>query len=306
MARRSSPSRPTTARATRRGWTSSTTSRAGRQQPAGGRVGTKRRSADRVAVRPAEPGTRGGHHGGDLDEPPASASSATHRAPSTNTASPAGPSGRSARYAAGQALHPPDAAARPGPGCAGRALAGAAAHVPGPARGAREACEPPRSSCSGRPAAARARCCAAWSWTSPSTRLRAADGDAPLSVFLPLNRYRPAARARRCPPHEWLAQEWARAIPATAQRLPSVLAAGRLVLLLDAVNEMPHAGEADYRERVALWSDFLADLARRAPGTRAVFSCRSLDYSAPLSTPEPARAARAHRAPEPTSRSRNS
>ena len=58
------------------------------------------------------------------------------------------------------------------------------------------------------------------------------------------------------------------------------------MLLLDAVNEMPHAGEADYRERVALWKDFLADLVRRAPGTRAVFSCRSLDYSAPLSTPE--------------------
>ena len=58
------------------------------------------------------------------------------------------------------------------------------------------------------------------------------------------------------------------------------------MLLLDAVNEMPHAGEADYRERVALWKVFLADLARRAPGTRAVFSCRSLDYSAPLSTPE--------------------
>ncbi|WP_288143580.1 hypothetical protein, partial [Accumulibacter sp.] len=38
--------------------------------------------------------------------------------------------------------------------------------------------------------------------------------------------------------------------------------------------------------RIALWRDFLAELAHRGAGTRALFSCRSLDYSASLSTPE--------------------
>jgi hypothetical protein len=46
---------------------------------------------------------------------------------------------------------------------------------------------------------------------------------------------------------------------------------------------MPHADETDYRQRVAWWPP---SSSRRAPGTGAVFSCRSLDYSAPLSTPE--------------------
>jgi formylglycine-generating enzyme required for sulfatase activity len=116
--------------------------------------------------------------------------------------------------------------------------------------------------------------------------LRGAPDDAALSVFLPLNRYRPGRPGEALPaPEEWLAQEWARRYP-HLPAFPALLRTGRLVLLLDAVNEMPHADEADYRERVALWKLFLADLARHAPGTRAVFSCRSLDYSAPLSPPE--------------------
>jgi formylglycine-generating enzyme required for sulfatase activity len=116
--------------------------------------------------------------------------------------------------------------------------------------------------------------------------LRSASAGAPVSVFLPLNRYRPARPGEALPaPEEWLAREWAGRYP----RLPAftdLLRTGRLVLLLDAVNEMPHAGDADYRDRIALWRNFLADLAHRGPGTRAVFSCRSLDYSAPLSAPE--------------------
>ena len=43
--------------------------------------------------------------------------------------------------------------------------------------------------------------------------------------------------------------------------------------------------QRDYRERVGLWKDWLTRLVREQPGNRVVFSCRSLDYSAPLSTP---------------------
>ena len=116
--------------------------------------------------------------------------------------------------------------------------------------------------------------------------LRSSDSNAPLSVLLSLNRYRPGHPGDPLPsPQEWLELEWAHRFPAMA-RLDKLLQSERLVLLLDAVNEMPHGGEEDYRQRIALWRDFLADLALSAPGTRAIFSCRGLDYSASLSTPD--------------------
>ncbi|MBL8527944.1 MAG: SUMF1/EgtB/PvdO family nonheme iron enzyme, partial [Burkholderiales bacterium] len=107
-----------------------------------------------------------------------------------------------------------------------------------------------------------------------------------ISLFLPLSRYRPPQKGAELPtPHEWVAQEWQRPQHRQLPSFAEVLDTGRLVLLLDAVNEMPHTGEQDYRERIERWSEFLADVARGAPGTRVVFSCRSLDYSAPLSSP---------------------
>jgi hypothetical protein len=113
--------------------------------------------------------------------------------------------------------------------------------------------------------------------------LRAAEPEqAPLSFFVPLNRYRPTRPGEALPaPADWLAQEWAQRYP-QLPALGELLQSARLVLLLDAVNELPHADEADYRERIACWRDFLNELPA---GTRTIFSCRSLDYSAPLSTP---------------------
>lgn len=103
-----------------------------------------------------------------------------------------------------------------------------------------------------------------------------------LSFFVPLNRYRPAHPGAALPaPQEWLAREWERRYP-KLPALDDLLHGQPLVFLLDAVNEIPHTDEADYLERVALWRDFLADLPT---GTRTIFSCRSLDYSASLSTP---------------------
>ena len=114
--------------------------------------------------------------------------------------------------------------------------------------------------------------------------LRAGDASrAARSMFVPLSRHRPPQAGQPPPlPREWLAQEWERRHP----QLPpfgDLLASGRLVLLLDAVNELPHADAGDYRQRAAQWRDFLGELPA---GTRAIFSCRSLDYSASLSSAE--------------------
>ena len=70
-------------------------------------------------------------------------------------------------------------------------------------------------------------------------------------------------------------------------RLPPLetwLAQGKVLLLLDALNEMPHRDTREYFELVALWRGFVQEAA--AQGNRLVFTCRSLDYSARLSAPE--------------------
>ncbi|MFN8422245.1 MAG: NACHT domain-containing protein [Anaerolineae bacterium] len=86
-------------------------------------------------------------------------------------------------------------------------------------------------------------------------------------------------------PRRWLADLWARRYP-DLPPLDALLDEGRLVLLLDGLNEMPHAGFDDYRQRIRAWKLFLRDTAADRPGVRIVFACRSLDYGAPLSSPE--------------------
>jgi formylglycine-generating enzyme required for sulfatase activity len=64
------------------------------------------------------------------------------------------------------------------------------------------------------------------------------------------------------------------------------LARGGLVLLLDALNEMPHSTQAEYRAQVLLWKRYLQEVVALGRGNRVMLSCRSLEYSAPISTPE--------------------
>lgn len=86
-------------------------------------------------------------------------------------------------------------------------------------------------------------------------------------------------------PAEWLAERWAARAP-ELPALDTLLAEGRVTLLLDAINEIPAADPADYRARLRLWKDWLLRLSVDQPDNRVIFSCRSLDYSQPLSTPE--------------------
>ena len=123
--------------------------------------------------------------------------------------------------------------------------------------------------------------------------LRAGDAGAgaPLTWFVPLNQYRAADAADgielRPPPDPgaWLAERWARRFPALPP-FATLLAEGRLVLLLDGLNEVPHRSPEAFARLVRGWQRFVTELAAANSGARAVFSCRSLDYSAPLSTPE--------------------
>ncbi len=115
--------------------------------------------------------------------------------------------------------------------------------------------------------------------------VRAGEVSSPIPFFIQLNQYKSAAPGQPLPaPGDWLAARWAERFP-DLPALDGLLGAGRMVLLLDALNEMPAASDREFRASVGLWKDWLVALAVSRPGNRAVFSCRTLDYSAPLSTP---------------------
>ena len=104
---------------------------------------------------------------------------------------------------------------------------------------------------------------------------------APLTLFLPMNAY--GQQAGDFPaPLDWIAQQWNRQMSSIltfddALRQP-------LLLLLDGLNEMPHADRNDYTARLAAWKRFLDDLALHHPSVRVIFSCRTLDYGNQLTT----------------------
>ncbi len=107
----------------------------------------------------------------------------------------------------------------------------------------------------------------------------------PVTFLVSLNQYRAQAPGAALPePRAWLAERWAQRYP-KMPALDVLLAGGGVVLLLDGLNEMPHRDQADYRERVLAWKQFLHEHVAEVPGNRLVVACRSLDYSAPLSTP---------------------
>ena len=57
-----------------------------------------------------------------------------------------------------------------------------------------------------------------------------------------------------------------------------------MLFLLDGLNEMLHADDADYSEKVALWQQFLLNTIAKHPDNRVIFSCQTLNSSASLST----------------------
>ncbi len=118
-------------------------------------------------------------------------------------------------------------------------------------------------------------------WAALET-IRQGRAAGPIPFFVSLNGYRGAQPGEPAPPpYEWLAQEWRLRHPAIAD-FETLFRSGRLLLLLDGLNEMPHRDRDDYRARIGRWQAFLQQ--NRHSGNTFVFSCRSLDYSASLSS----------------------
>lgn len=113
--------------------------------------------------------------------------------------------------------------------------------------------------------------------------LRAGTDVVPFHVSL--NQYGPTRHDEPMPdPLSWLSKMWHqrnRKLPHFARLLDE----GRVVLLLDGLNEMPHPNYQAFREAVLSWKRCLQQVAGAGGGNRTVFTCRSLDYSAPLSSP---------------------
>ncbi|MFI5938317.1 SUMF1/EgtB/PvdO family nonheme iron enzyme [Actinoplanes sp. NPDC051494] len=84
-------------------------------------------------------------------------------------------------------------------------------------------------------------------------------------------------------PLQWLTQRWAARNPLLPP-LQRFLAEGRVLLLVDGLNEIAHFDAADLRRRIDAWRAFLYEQIRDIAGNRAVFTCRTLDYGAMLST----------------------
>jgi formylglycine-generating enzyme required for sulfatase activity len=97
-------------------------------------------------------------------------------------------------------------------------------------------------------------------------RLSGASARVPL--FLPLSDYRGYAT-----PLEFVHAHWGFA--RGNADLSDALARGQLLLLVDALNEMPFDDDKDYRAKVEAWREF----GSAYPGNQILFTCRSRDYS---------------------------
>jgi formylglycine-generating enzyme required for sulfatase activity len=84
-------------------------------------------------------------------------------------------------------------------------------------------------------------------------------------------------------PLDWLRQRWSTRNPHLPALL-DLLNAGRVTLLVDGLNELAHTDTNELRRRIDAWRAFLYDHIRDVPGNRALFTCRTLDYGAMLSS----------------------
>ena len=101
--------------------------------------------------------------------------------------------------------------------------------------------------------------------------------------FVQLNRFdRLDNRNLGLSPWEWLEKLWAWQFP-FLQDLGACAESGHLMLILDGLNEMPHRKDA-YHPLLHAWRSCIAQVLDMNNSNKLIFSCRALDYSAPLSS----------------------
>ncbi|MGE0885546.1 MAG: SUMF1/EgtB/PvdO family nonheme iron enzyme [Blastocatellales bacterium] len=103
-----------------------------------------------------------------------------------------------------------------------------------------------------------------------------------VSFFVPLNGYRPNEKGELPPPRQWLNERW----KVNHWQLPMLddwLKEGKVLLMLDALNEMPHHDAGSYFDLIESWRAFAEEAA--AQGNQLVFTCRRQDYSLALHVP---------------------
>jgi formylglycine-generating enzyme required for sulfatase activity/V8-like Glu-specific endopeptidase len=104
-----------------------------------------------------------------------------------------------------------------------------------------------------------------------------------VTFFVQLNYFQPTWSGDKALVREWLNERWRNRYPGLPD-LDKLLDEGRVVLLLDGLNEMPKSNTHSYLEQIMAWRQFLDESIYEKSGNRAIFSCRSLDYSFQLST----------------------
>lgn len=116
-------------------------------------------------------------------------------------------------------------------------------------------------------------------WSAARARVQESSG--PLPVYVRLDRYGESSGT----PLAWLRSHWASLHP----HLPpfaDLYTSGKLLLLLDGLNEMRHADAESYSRQVAAWKRAARRILAAHKDNRIVVSCRTMDYTTPLSSPK--------------------
>ena len=102
----------------------------------------------------------------------------------------------------------------------------------------------------------------------------------PVTFFVALNGYGPRGADPPPRPHDWLCTNGGRPKTPTCRRWTRSCGNGALPCCWTRSTKCPKPA----RNPCGVGKPFCAELSQRYPGNRAIFSCRSLDYSATLSS----------------------
>ena len=113
---------------------------------------------------------------------------------------------------------------------------------------------------------------------------RAAEGSGPIPFYVELNRCRLGPDEDDGSALSWLESQWA--VPGLGlPPLSSVMRQPGVVFLLDGLDELPKESKGLDRSSILRWKRFVQDTLVHGSPSRAILSCRTQDYSPPLSTP---------------------